>query len=612
VETWVRLEAPGATQGAGPGVGDSRRWLVNKNANEWEQGHYALVLDGRRPGAYLNIGGGPANAFSVWSDLGALPTNEWHHLAFTYDGSELRLYVDGAPAASTRIGKARVPGAGPLHLGRRQDGYNYFVGDLDEVRLHRRALAASELRDQARQPGSVASTPSAPAAAAAATSTTPTPTPGSVADTGVGSGRGDVGGLIRHWAFEPATDAERASARLARLHDLLDGPDGLLALPTDKRAVYPEATRRELDQLEAKLAELRTNAPPPEAVALAVEEAKPVDLPVHIRGSHLNLANERVPRGVLQAYYRGPAAAAPALPAIPSDRSGRLELAAWLTDSRHPLTARVAVNRVWQAFFGEGLVRTADNFGVRGDAPTHPELLDWLARDFIERGWSFRQLHRRIVLSSAYQMSTAPDPRGLRVDPGNQLLWRMNRRRLDAEPVRDALLAVAGRLDRTIGGTLVSWGNADYTPGETVSATSRRRAVYLPVVRDRVYDLFTIFDFANPSVGVSRRTPTVVAHQALFFLNSPFVKEQAGHLADGLLASGTLDDAARVNEACRRILGRPATRAEIRDALRFIHGPESKPGTPPPAGAPAAAARREAWTDYCQALLASNEFLYLD
>ena len=558
VEAWVRLEEQSKD-------GDARRWVVNKNANEWAEGHYALMLDGRWAGAYLNIGGGPENVFAVWSDAGALPLREWRHVAFTYDGADLRLFVNGEAAGVTHIGRKRVPGVGALHIGRRQDGYNYFTGGVDEVRLYRRALSAEEIRRRQSDPGS------------------------EVAD-----------GLVRRWSFEPTIDAERTALAQEQQRELLFGAEGLLVPPKESRPFYPADSLARLDTFKDERAVLRTNAPPAPAIALAVEEAAAVDLPIHIRGSHLNLAKDSVPRGFVQVLNR----ITP--PAIPQKQSGRRQLAEWLTQPEHPLTARVMVNRIWQAHFGEGLVRTPDNFGLRGEAPSHPELLDWLAREFVRGGWSVKQLHRLILLSSTYQMSVAFNARAANVDPENRLLWRMNRRRLEAESLRDALLAVSGQLDRTMGGSLVNWQNADYTPGDSVSATARRRAVYLPVVRDRVYDLFTIFDFANPSVGVSKRTPTVVSHQALFFLNSPLVKEQSRHLANSLLAVTDTDDTARVHDAYRRVLGRSAQKAEVNRALHYLAQARSK------LPASAVDASTQAWASLCQAMLASNEFLYLD
>ena len=219
-----------------------------------------------------------------------------------------------------------------------------------------------------------------------------------------------------------------------------------------------------------------------------------------------------------------------------------------------------------------------------------------------------KQLHRTIVLSSTYQMSSAYDARAAAADPDNRLLWRMNRRRLDAEPLRDALLAIAARLDLQMGGALVSWANAEYVPADTVSSNSSRRAIYLPVVRDRVYDLFTIFDFANPSVGVCQRTPTVVSHQALFFLNSPLVKEQSKHFARLLLVDPDVSEKDRVNRAYQRALGRPASRTEITRALAFLERARLTLS----GSVKEEMVSESAWASLCQALLASNEFLYLD
>lgn len=554
IEAWVRLEE-------NPKDGETRRWIVNKNANEWEEGHYALMLDGRRAGAYLNIGGGRDNVFAVWSEAKPLALREWHHLAFTYDGADLRLYVNGEAAGQAKVGRARVPGKTSLQIGRRQDGYNFFTGGIDEVRIYGRTLTVEEVRKRFAKPEN-----------------------------------GVTNGLIRHWSFTPQTEAERDTFAQESLRELLFGADGLLVPPKDSRPFYAANDLKKIEALEGERVVLKTNAPPAPPVALAVEEATSVDLPVHIRGSHLNLAKDAVPRGFVQVLNRG------VPPAIPARQSGRLQLAEWLTHPEHPLTARVIVNRIWQAHFGEGLVRTPDNFGLRGEAPTHPELLDWLAREFVRSGWSLKQLHRLILNSSTYQMSTAYSGKAAGIDPENRLLWRMNRRRLEAEWLRDGLLAVSGQLDRTRGGSLVNWQNAEYTPGDSVSATARRRAVYLPVVRDRVYDLFTIFDFANPSVGVSKRTPTVVSHQALFFLNSPLVKEQSKHLAQFLEGA---DETAKVHDLYRRVLSRPPGKDEVKRALAYLKAAREK--------VPDNAERDlEAWSSLGQALLASNEFLYLD
>ncbi len=336
----------------------------------------------------------------------------------------------------------------------------------------------------------------------------------------------------------------------------------------------------------------------PKALALAVEEDRTVDLPVHLRGSHLNLAKDPVPRGFIRVATSGSSAL------LPPDHSGRLELARWLTGEGNPLTARVIVNRVWQAHFGEGLVRTPDNFGLRGEGPTHPELLDWLAAEFRRSGWDLKHLHRLLLTSAAWQqgglgvLDSASRQRGEVADPENRLLWHFPRQRLEAEMVRDAVLAVSGRLESTMGGTLVdTWKNDEYAPSDEVSATSRRRSVYLPIVRDRVFDVFTLFDFANPSVGTAKRTPTVVSHQALFFLNSPMVKESARALADTLGANSP----ARVRRAYELAFGRPSTAEEEAKALEFITRIRRGEDV---------VSERIAWAAWCQVLFAANEFVY--
>jgi hypothetical protein len=363
-------------------------------------------------------------------------------------------------------------------------------------------------------------------------------------------------------------------------------------------------------ELELKRTSLEKSAPPAPSQALAAGEDRPMDLPVHSRGNHLQPAGDPVPRGFLQVTAR-----IHPPPAVPTDRSGRLELARWIASPAHPLTARVFVNRVWQAYFGRGLVRTSDNFGFRGEPPSHPELLDWLADFFIRSGWDIKALHRLILTSAAYRQTSVVRPESAeeKADPENILLHRFPRRRLDAEMIRDGLLAVSGRLDSGMGGTLVNWKNDDYAPSDEVSARSLRRSVYLPIVRDRVFDVFTLFDFANPSVATPRRIPTVVSQQALFFMNSPLVRDAAEGCVQHLghrIGSGGWEG---IREAYRRILGRAPTAVEFDRARQFLTGsasptldnasPDTHPGTEPEIG-------REAWISFCQALLASNEFAY--
>jgi len=456
-----------------------------------------------------------------------------------------------------------------MALGRRQDGYSYFNGLLDDARLWNRVLTEDELQQQVKDPGAVK---------------------------GVG--------LVKEWTFDASTPAELELAARLRVRDAVFGPDGMLALPKDPRAEWSESARASVAALERERDAWKASAPSPLAYALAVAEDKPVDLPIHIRGSHLQLATNAVPRGFIQVLSLGE------LPKIAPERSGRLELAQWLTDSKHPLTARVMVNRIWQAHFGNGLVRTPENFGVRGEMPTHPELLDWLATEFVRSGWSLKHLHRLILQSSVWQAGSLPatdisanGKSRSTIDPDNRLLSFFPRQRLEAEMVRDALLAVSGRLDLERGGSLVNWQNNEYTPGDEISAVSVRRSLYLPIVRDRMYDPFTIFDCANPSVGTARRIPTVVAHQALFFLNSPLVKDSARTLAVKVMPQNAGDDREGVRVMYRRVLQREPLDTESVRALAYLE----RAG-----GLIQKEARVGAWASLCQALLASNEFLYRD
>ena len=549
VETWFQTPSF-STQG------DARRWLVSKNSNEESEGHYALVLDGARAGAYLNVGGGPKNIFTVWSSEGLLKPGQWHHLALTYDGSTFRLFVDGKPAGKTVVGRTRVPGKGPLVLGRRGDGYGGFKGVLDDVWIFSRALNKAEIETRFRNLGS-----------------------------------GSLEGSVAHWDFNSLTESEARFYALIELRDFLIGSGGVFALPSDPRPYYPASVRDRIRALEDEKERMTANAPPPLAMVLAVEEGKPVSLPIHVRGSHLNLARDPVPRGFIRGVGQTRAGA------ISENRSGRLELASWLIDETNPLTARVLVNRIWQGHFGEGLVRSSDNFGVRGEVPSHPELLDWLAQEFIRSGWDVKYLHRLILKSAAWRQTGLVVPLGataVALDPDNRLLGRFPRQRLEAEMIRDALISVSGQLDLAIEGSLVNWKNDEYTPEDTVSAETLRRSVYLPVVRDRVYDVFTLFDFANPSVGTSRRTPTVVSHQALFFLNSPLVKSAADKLARLVIVSSPSDRTDRIKLAVERVWGRLPTLTEQRMAESFLKTLE-------PLGSDEISL--QSWAAWCQVLL---------
>jgi Protein of unknown function (DUF1553)/Protein of unknown function (DUF1549)/Planctomycete cytochrome C len=246
-----------------------------------------------------------------------------------------------------------------------------------------------------------------------------------------------------------------------------------------------------------------------------------------------------------------------------ADGSGRLELARAIANKDNPLTARVIVNRVWMHHFGAGIVRTPSDFGLRGDQPTHPELLDYLAVSFMESGWSLKKLHRMVMLSAAYQQSSADNPDARKLDPENQLIWRMNRQRLDIESLRDSVLAASGQLENKLGGVPFAL---------TASPTVPRRTVYGYIERGRIPGLLAAFDFAVPDQHVPLRYTTTVPQQALFLLNSSFMAEQAVHLANRPEVTAEKDPMKRVQRLYRIALGRDATERETSLGLKFVNG----------------------------------------
>jgi mono/diheme cytochrome c family protein len=318
------------------------------------------------------------------------------------------------------------------------------------------------------------------------------------------------------------------------------------------------------------------------------ERANPANARVHLRGNPANLGDE-VPRRFLTIL-------AGEEPPPFTKGSGRLELAQAIASKDNPLTARVLVNRVWYHLFGRGIVATPSNFGTLGEAPTHPELLDWLASRFVAQGWSVKTLIREIMLSAAYQMSSRFDEDNARTDPDNLLLWRMNRRRLEVEPWRDAMLAVAGNLDRTIGGPSTELSSAD----------NCRRTLYGAVSRHNLDPLLRLFDFPDPNLTSDRRPVTSVPLQQLFVLNSEFMARQAQALAARLTADPETD-AARIHRAFLLVYGRPARESEVRLGMRFLAAASSTA----PAEQPATVSQA-AWEKYAQVLLSANEFAFVD
>lgn len=374
-------------------------------------------------------------------------------------------------------------------------------------------------------------------------------------------------------------------------------------LPAKPEEHYPDETKAQLKELRAELAELNKEVPVL-PTAMGVLEGDVANVPVHQRGSHLTLG-KIVPRRYPEVLTL------PDQPQIPTDSSGRLQLADWLTDADHPLTARVIVNRVWRWHFGRGLVDSTDNFGELGSDPSHPELLDWLAGQLIDSGWTLKTLHRMIVTSNTYCQSSELAHReevakkaGI-IDPQNRLLWKANVRRLEAEAIRDSLLSVSGNLDRQMGGSLLNTENRkhifDHTSKDNTNYNFPRRSVYLPIVRNHLYDLFQLFDYTDASMVNGDRTTSTVAPQALFLMNAEFVQQSADALASRLLESNE-SDGERIQNLYQLAVGRRPTETELGRMqsflTRFREGMNDQEIT-----------EVKIWSTLCQVMLVSNEFV---
>jgi hypothetical protein len=323
------------------------------------------------------------------------------------------------------------------------------------------------------------------------------------------------------------------------------------------------------------------------------------DSPLYERGE-VSKPGAKVPRGLPRVLTTKTTAIAKG--------SGRKELAEWLASADNPLAARVMVNRVWLHLFGRGLVASPDNFGTSGTPPSHPELLDYLAVTFQEDGWSVKKLIRRLVLTRAYQLASKPNAKNIETDPDNVYLWRAAKTRLDAEALRDSMLAISGQLDPTpLKGSLLARSGEGYTIGGGKFGADPKfahRSVYLPIVRNGLPDVLSLFDFPDPSLVCGQRATTTVPSQALYFLNNPWVMRQAEATADRLLAL-KLAERDGLNAAYVLCYGRPATDRELTAAAAFLGNYAKSLG----AGAtPTAQQHRAAWTAFYQALFASAEF----
>jgi hypothetical protein len=367
-----------------------------------------------------------------------------------------------------------------------------------------------------------------------------------------------------------------------------------------------EAVRQQIDQLKHDIARQQAALIELPSAMAVTEYDHPVDLKIHIRGNHLTLGHvvaRRVPAVLVSDDHPAPA--------MPTNQSGRLQLARWLVDGRHPLTARVLVNRVWRWHFGRGIVESTDNFGRLGDRPTNPELLDWLANELVRNRWSIKWLHRSIMLSGTYRLSSQPDESNLAIDPENHYQWRANVRRLEAEAIRDSILAVSGLLDNSVGGSLLHVKNReflfDHTSKDDTRYDSQRRSVLLPVIRNHLYDMFQLFDYSDASVMTSNRSTTTVAPQALFLLNSELVQRAAQAFAARLRQLSEHPEQ-RIDAGYTLAFGRHPTRHELqRDLQYLIRLQEALAGG---AGVLDDAERR-GWELLCHTWLAANEFVYV-
>jgi hypothetical protein len=397
----------------------------------------------------------------------------------------------------------------------------------------------------------------------------------------------------------PLVPADRAAAILearGKLTALSAERDKLLA-----QQPVPDDARQKADELAAEIDALKATTPDIESpLAYTVEEASlkvlpdgpdrtrldwqagsAQDVPIQIRGNPLK-TGRLVPRRFLAVLSSGD-------PPAFARGSGRLDLAEAVFRDAGPLAARVIVNRVWRHHFGRGLVETPSNFGQQGDRPSHPELLDDLASRFVQAGWSLKWLHREIMLSAAYQQSSAADAARQALDPDNRWLWRMNRRRLEVEPWRDAILAATGELDRTVGGP----------PADLADPGHIRRTLYGTVKRRELDDLLRLYDVPDATGHSPARVPTITPLQQLFVLNSPFVGRRAEALARRVRQDRPGDPAAALARAYDLLYGRPPSEPEAALGLAFLTAGGQDAG-------------EGSWSALMEVLLAGNELMFID
>ncbi len=409
------------------------------------------------------------------------------------------------------------------------------------------------------------------------------------------------------WCFE-GVHSLKAGLNTFRLESepLMSHIDKLRLLRIEQGTKLAELIDRQ-NALTAKISDIENRIKPALQV-MAVREGDIADAHILVRGN-ANKPSDQVARGFLQV------ASTPQAP-LPTDQSGRLQLAEWMTRPGNPLTSRVMVNRLWRWHFGRGIVATPDNFGTKGARPSHPQLLDYLARRFVEQNWSIKAMHREILSSQTWQMGTATLDTKLKtnaanVDPENILHWEYPRRRLEAEVIRDSLLEVSGRLDRQTGGAPLKLKTINLSPENLKQQQqhyddSNRRTIYLPVLRTNVYDFLTLFDFANPDLPTGDRVTTTVPTQAMLMMNSSLVKDAAARVAGNVLNDPALQsDSARIRRIYQVLYSRQPTESEEAIASEFIADYSTILNEAKQTDA------KSAWAKLCHVLLAGSEFIYL-
>ncbi|MBS1825113.1 MAG: PSD1 domain-containing protein [Acidobacteria bacterium] len=401
------------------------------------------------------------------------------------------------------------------------------------------------------------------------------------------------------WDTQLANWRRRMATEVASDRDVPERPkfdaksNPFFAAATFEKGPMELADSPRVAQLRAEYDELQRTLPPEPAMASAVADGPIVDQRLFVRGDHLN-PGEPVAKHFLSVLSGGDQ------PKVAG--SGRLELAQWLTRRDHPLTARVMVNRIWQWHFGEALVRTPNNWGTTGEKPAHPELLDYLAHQFVQSGWSVKAMHRLIVLSNAYRMSAMAGPPVKEADPSNRLFSRFPRTRMSVEQLRDSILFLSGEIDLAIGGSMLPTGKGKRPKMDPEEMT--RRTLYVPVRRGSIPALLATFDYGDATTSSEGRGRTNVAPQALFLRNSKFAVERSVRFADRVLATPGLSESERVRIAYRMAFSRMPAPEEADATLTYLTKLAERLG--------GNEARRQAWGSLCHVLISSNEFLYLD